>query len=170
MSDTTASPESGYSQTSRIDAFVGRKSDYYKPIWISFASANSSKVRFNFAAAFFSAVWLLYRKLYLAFSILIIVVIADSAISVYLEESGVVSRAVIAAWDRLSPFVYGGVVGAWANYWYFSKFEKLNRVAMDHSPDPEIQNAFLKKKGGINLAGPGIVFLISIALVYWSFQ
>jgi Protein of unknown function (DUF2628) len=170
LSETTATSESDDLWVAKIDAFVRRKADYYRPVWMSFATANSSKVRFNFAAAIFGVGWLLYRKLYLVFSIVIVTIIADSTISFYLEETGVVSRTVVTAWDRLGPLVYGGVVGTWANYWYFLKFRRLENLSKDHSPDPEAQKAFLNKRGGVSLIGPLAIVIVIAAVVFWAVQ
>lgn len=48
-----------------IRAFVGPKSDYYLGKWRSVLNGESDKVGgLNYAAFFFEAIWLIYRKMY----------------------------------------------------------------------------------------------------------
>ena len=149
----------------RIDAFVAKNADYYSEKWQSAENGATSLLGFNRAAFFAAAFWLIYRKLYIPLLIVIVVMIADVLLSVYLEESGIVSKELIAAWDRFSPFLYSSAVGLFGNYWYWRKFQNVDAEANSQSPDPAIQETYLRRKGGTNALGVWVVVAIVVALI-----
>ena len=152
-------------EQSRIEAFVGKNSVYYLEKWRLFENESNSRVNFNKAAFFLSAIWLVYRKLYFQLGVLFIVLVADISISVFLEDAEIVSPIVIALWDRFSPIVYGTVIGMWGNYWYFRRFRSFDDDARTQSPDPAIQETFLGSKGGTNVLGVSVLIILFVALI-----
>ena len=149
----------------RIDAFVAKNADYYSKKWQSAENSATSLVGFNKAAFFTAAFWLIYRKLYVPLLLVLAVMVADITLSVYLEESGFVSRELIAAWDRLSPILYATVIGSFGNYWYWRKFLRVHAEAKSQSPDPAIQEAYLRRKGGTNALGVWVLAAFTVALI-----
>ena len=155
---------------SRVAAFVGHNAQHYDRLWKTFTDPDSQQIKFNFAAAFFSAFWLLYRKLYLPFGVLIAVISVDVSLTIYLEETGIVSPKVIAAWDRISPFVYGAVVGTLSNTWYYNKFRRVDKESLSESPDPAAQVSYLQKKGGVSFIAPVGFLIATILFLWWAMQ
>ena len=109
---------------------------------------------------------MLYRKLYPQVGILTLVVIADIGISTYLEEAGIISSGLIALWDRISPILYGSVIGFYGNYWYLRRFQRFDEMGRNQSPDPSIQESYLRNKGGTNaIAVWAAVLLLAASFV-----
>ncbi len=151
-------------ERSRIEAFVVKKTDYYNDKWQSIGYGTTPRVSFNWAAFFASGLWMLYRKLYPQLGILILVMIADIGIFTYLEEAGIISSGLVAVWDRVSPALYGWVIGSYGNYWYMRRFQRFDEMARNQSPDPSIQESYLRTKGGTNAIGVWAVILLIAAL------
>lgn len=154
----------------RVAAFVGRNVEYYDRVWTSFGDPDSPNIKFNIAAIFFSAGWLLYRKLYLHFAVFIGVIAVDVSLTIYLEDNGLVSPKVIAAWDNISPFIYAAVVGGLSNNWYYNKFLQVGKQAESESPDPGVQQEFLQQQGGVNYIGPVVLLVAMILFFVWATQ
>ena len=153
----------------KIESFTVKNADYYLEQWRRFGDASGSVASFNKAAFFTAGLWLIYRKLYVPALWLLAVLVADITLTIYLEDSRIVPAGVIAAWDRFSPFIYGGVIGAFGNYWYWRKFRRIENQSISESPDPAIQNEFLRSKGGTNPIGVWIVVIASVALIALAF-
>ncbi len=134
--------------SSRVDPFVGRNAEYYAERWRTMADGTSSRVRWNWAAAILGAFWLLYRKLYAPFAIVMFIVVVDSLGGIALEEAGILPSAVVATWDRLSVWVYSAVIGCWGNYWYYKKFSRTLESATEQFVDPAEQELHLAQSGG----------------------
>jgi hypothetical protein len=131
-----------------IEAFVGKKADYYRKKWEIPEGHSAPPLTVNKAAVFAGLFWLAYRKLYVPVLGVIAVIIADVQLETWLEARRFVSNEMVAAWDRLSPFVYGGVIGVFGNRWYWKKYRRIAEQAGAQSPDLTIQEVFLRKKGG----------------------
>lgn len=149
----------------QVEAFVAKRSDYYFNSWFSNREEKSFFKGFNLAAFILAGIWLLYRKLYVHFGILFLVIAIDLLISSKLEEANVLSSKVITIWDYTSPFVYGIVIGIFANKWYFDKFRKISSVAEKKSDNLSEQIDYLKTKGGTNGWGVFFALLLFIFIV-----
>ena len=150
----------------KIDSFVVKNADYYQEKWRRFHESPRSASSFNNAAFFTAGGWLIYRKLYVPVMWVVLVLVVDFSLSIYLEENRIVSAGAIAAWDRLAPFIYGGVVGTFGNSWYWRKFRRMEIQARSQSPDPSLQHEFLRSKGGTNPIGTGLVLIVLAALIF----
>ncbi len=153
------------SEQARIDAFVTKNTDYYLKKWQSFENGAVSVVSFNTAAFFATVFWLIYRKLYAPLLVIFAVMGADTALTIYLEESGVVSGQLIATWDRFAPMLYATVIASFGNYWYWRKFQRIEEQAKEHSPDAAIQEAYLRAKGGTNPLGVWLLVAFIVAVI-----
>ncbi len=151
-------------ERSKIEPFVVKNTDYYLDTWRSIEQGNALWLNFNWAAFFASGFWMLYRKLYPQVGILILVLIADIGIFTYLEEAGIESSGLVAFWNRVSPILYGSVIGLYGNYWYLRRFQRFDEMARNQSPDPSIQESYLRTKGGTNAIGVWSVILLIAAL------
>ena len=163
-------PESPYALDPRMTAFAGRNVEYYNRTWKAIGDPNQSNIKINVAAALFSGLWLLYRKLYLHFGLLMVVVILDIRLTIFLANEGLVPIRFIDAWDNIAPFVYAAVVGAFGNLWYFRRFQQRDKESLVVSPDPLVQEEFLLRRGGVSFLSP-IAFLVALFLyIMWAMQ
>ncbi len=152
----------------KIDAFVGRKADYYAGKWVAIRGAASSRVSWNWAAAIGGIVWMLYRRLYIPVALVVVVGFIDAAITIGLEDAGLFPLAT-ALWDKFSYIVYMSVMGCWGNYWYLGRYERTVKSAAGDLRGPVEQIEFLAEKGGTNILAAGLVIAASGALVVMSF-
>lgn len=134
-----------------IAAFVGKKASYYAERWQRTDADSPPGLSFNLAAALFGLLWLAYRKIYVPLFALIGVMIAEVAVAIYLEEAGLVPANVIVVWDRISTFVYAAVVAGFGNRWYWRRFQKTLAVSREVSPNPELQEDYLRERGGTSI-------------------
>ncbi len=151
-------------ERSRIEAFVVKKTDYYSDKWQSIGYGTTPRVSFNWAAFFASGLWMLYRKLYPQVGILILVLIAASGIFTYLEVAGIELSGLVAFWDLVFPILVTSVIGFYGNYWYLQRFHRFDEMARNQSPDPSIQESYLRTKGGTNAIGVWAAILVIAAL------
>ena len=133
------------------------------------SNGTSSRVSWNWAAAIFGLFWMLYRKLYIPFTIFVIVILIDSFGGIALEEAGVLSTASVTAWDRLSVWVYSAVIGCWGNYWYYNKFCRINDAANQLFEEPVDQDLYLAQNGGTDSLGPFILAMVIGASLMWAY-
>ncbi len=153
----------------RVESFTVRNAAYYLKHWRRFDRDSSSTTSFNKAAFFFALFWLIYRKLYVPLLWVLVVLAVDVSLTIYLEESRSVPVGVLAFWDRVSPLIYGGVIGTFGNYWYWRKFQKTETQSLSQSPDPGIRVEYLRSKGGTNPIGVSLVIIGIAALIALSF-
>jgi len=153
----------------RIEAFVEKKADYYLDEWETMGYGDKSKASWNWAAFLASPFWMLYRKLYPHLGILIIVYAVDVSVSMYLEDAGMASSRIIVLWDRVSPIIYGSVIGSFANYWYLRRFIKFDELARNSSPDPIHQKEFLRRKGGTNAIVVWTLIVMGVSIGWLMF-
>lgn len=110
-----------------------------------------------------------FRKLYTPLFIYLAVVVVDVLVTSQLASLSPLAADITAAWDRVAPFAYGGVAGAFANKWYLAKFERTYREAIDTATAPDDRMEYLKSKGGVNVAGPPVLFAL-LASVFFIMQ
>ena len=130
-----------------IRLYVQKNADYYIAKWKLMASSES-KISWNWAAFFFTANWLGYRKMYLYAFIYILLNLAT-----------------------LVPFV-GFIlwiilwvgIGIYGNYLYGQKtYENLVKLKSEY-PDQEIFKQMLVKNGGTSVLGVILVILMGIVI------
>lgn len=150
---------------SKIGVFVGKKADYYAGKWQLAEGSTAPEMSFNKAAFFAGMYWLVYRKLYAALFLLLLVLFADVWLSTFLEDNRIVSHDAVAAWDTISTFIYPSVIGIFGNSWYWRKFSRTCLAAGRESPDPALQESHLRRKGGTNVAGVCVLLAATAGFV-----
>lgn len=170
MSPPTEPPrdEGNHMHRSRIEAFVSRNGDYYAGKWAAAEQGEENpSFGFNLAAFFLSSFWLVYRRLYIHLVVFILLIIADVMITTRLESLGILSSGAIQFWDRTSPFIYGSVIGLFANRWYYRRFKAAEASAITLFTTTPQQLNHLRIKGGTNAIGVFVLLFATIAIVYW---
>ena len=148
-----------------IAAFVGKKAGYYTEKWQQADDASPPALTGNIAAALGGIFWLAYRKLYVPLLGVAGVVVLDTSLTGYLGDSMLLPLHVIAAWDQFSTFVYAGVIGMLGNSWYWQKFRNTLAKARDASPDPALQEAYLRERGGTSALSAWGLLAVFVALI-----
>ncbi len=143
----------------RVEQFVGRNVAYYREQWQRFIDNPASKISFNGAALIGNVIWLAYRKLYLALFWVMVLMVADVALFIYLDEAQLVSEGALSLYGTVSSIVLLGVVALFGNYWYWKKFLKTGGL------DTE---AKLRAKGGTSAAAPTMLVLALTAPIAWA--
>ncbi len=68
----------GEAREQLLRAFVGSKADKYFRKWQRYLAGQATDAGFNFAAFFFTVLWLVYRKMYKAAAILTAVIVVEA--------------------------------------------------------------------------------------------
>ena len=141
-------------------AFLGPKLEHLLPLY-----EEGYKIRFSFAAAFWSFFWFLYRRMFLLATVVVFVFFwSNGALKAALVPQGVPCMAVEAIHLAMMA-VITGFVGPWL-YFMWSKW----RVGMlvkrfGHLDDIKLKQ-ILMKKGGVNLKGTLWLVLIPFILLF----
>lgn len=152
----------------RIDAFTGRNAGYYQRQWLVFAERPGSRASFNVAACLLQVVWLAYRRLYLLLFLFLALMLLDVSLVLYVQEHGLVSEGVLAAWNMAAAAAMLAVPGFFGNYWYWRKFRKVLRQAEAQQLDAQAELAFLAAQGGTNPVGTGFLVALFAAPIMWA--
>lgn len=151
----------------RYDLFVGKNNAYYTQKWEEMG-VNNQKLSFNFAAFFFSILWLGYRKMYALTSLIALGYLIFSAI-IYI---------IILRYDLVTNSQYifevllviiSVFIGLFGNALYKRHAEKHYGKAINLTKEQSSLDNLLRAKGGTSFLGPLLsgmifIFLISIPL------
>ena len=154
---------------SEIESFVGKNASYYSSKWQRLADQHGFVFSFNIAAAVFGLFWLLYRKLYVAFAWVIVILAIDISVSTYVDENELLPPDVVFAWDVIASLLYIVVIGALGNYWYWKKFNREAVAAKTRYADSDNQLRFLREKGGTNPTAAWASLVVLLIPVAWAF-
>jgi hypothetical protein len=140
-----------------VEAFVGNKHSYY---WRRWRRAVGGRVRagFNWAAFFFNFVWLLYRKMYREFFILVAAVFGVGVLHGLVQSLTGRNLDVV---DKLTNIVVGVAIGMYGNSLYLRRARREIGKARTQELDPERRAALLRARGGTSW----IALLLGIALL-----
>ena len=152
----------------KIESFVVRNADYYRDKWQKFHDKPGSVLSFNLAACLGQVIWLVYRKLYMALFWAVVILIADVALWIYVEDRQLVSEELSAAWSWSAAFLVFAVFGFLGNYWYWCKYSKLERQAASRHSERKGQLQYLRSKGGSSPIGAWLVVIILLLPVVWA--
>jgi hypothetical protein len=152
-------------ESTAIAAFVGNKSAYYARVWQCKDGEPRPRLSVNVAAVIFGLFWLAYRKLYTPLLAVIGIMLADGLSISALEDTGMIPAVMIDAWDLIAPLVYAAVLGGFGNRWYWNKYQKTAAKARSASPDPLLQEAYLRERGGTSLFSALVLLAAAIGVV-----
>ena len=148
---------SDISEAELVD-FVGPRADYYLAAWRPLRSGQVRRGRFNGAAFFLSGIWLLYRRMYMAVTILMVTVIIESLVSDALFARAGLEVAP-QSYNQFMTVLYMAVLGAFGNRWYY--WHAVRHIRRAQQTDP-VSRDVLARKGGISWLG---VALGSVAIL-----
>ena len=132
----------------QIEAFVGKKSEYYKERW-------TKKFKINWAGVFFSVLWMLHRKMYKES---MITMGAFLAVGIIFEH-----MFAIDIWGHLGLGLSVGI-GVGGNDLYRGKLARALKES--DGMNQEAQGIYLSLQGGVSPVWKTIMFF----LVYFVFS
>lgn len=180
-----------------IGAFVRVNTHYYIPKFYR-ADKHKKKISFNFAAFFFPEFWFMYRKLYFAGIIYILLDLLTklifspytlafyNALSDYTKlanTNGTTDAQILQAFqtvkapEALYPFLFLQLTllivriffGVLANRMYMNRtFSSLHKIGREQN-DPEMRKYQIMRKGGVNFLFGMLGMFLSYNLIY-AFQ
>ncbi len=147
-------------RTELYKAAIGKKwTDYYLKRFASFDEQGGGFYpSWNWAAFFFSAFWVQYRKLYgLFWALLLIFVLGPIAIGQSFEILGILFYVACSIG-----------LGAYANAFYYRRTKKIIAKAHTQQPDPQKLLSHLESRGGVGGMNPElfVIFVIVGAGMY----
>lgn len=92
-----------------IRIFVGKNNGYYQKKWARMANTADSPT-WNWAACFMSVLWLLYRKMYLYFFLILLLMVGIGAVGEILQLSQALQSVI--------DFGFAGALGMMGNSLY----------------------------------------------------
>ena len=149
-------------------AFVGPRADYYIRKWWLDMDSMGNATGFNWAAFFLNGLWLPYRKMYRATTILYGIILLE----VILEEIvfvGILGKPETpSALGRFVSLVAAIVCGGFGNDWYLSHSQKVTTEVRNQALTADAHFQALAKRGGTSVAaslGFLLVFLFAAVVV-----
>ena len=130
-----------------LKLFVGEKASYYLPKW-KLIETMGKKKSWNVAAAFFTAFWMAYRKMYLYAGITLGLVIIWTIAELRLGSNHAINSGISILFVLCS-----GILGNWLYYTHAKK--KIAEIKMQY-PEPEVQKNEMIKAGGTSRLALGL--------------
>jgi hypothetical protein len=127
-------------------AFIGKQADYFLPKWEKFS--NKKITSFNIYTFFFGFFWMLYRKMYSAFFIVLGILTAEGLLEGGISAIFSIPEKTMDGINRLMMIVFGVLSGMLGDWLYFKEAKaKISRIKSLDLDQEEYYNQ-LRKKGG----------------------
>jgi hypothetical protein len=156
----------GEAQVAELQAFVGRKANYYLRKWAPRLESPQGDVGFNWAAFFLTAFWLGYRKM---FRNVIVYFFATIGLSVFVELLFVFvfkSPAMPASVNLLMNVMVAVVCGGFGNTWYLAHARRKIAAARAQGFEGDQLLSAIADRGGTSLlCSIGLVFAAGFVLL-----
>jgi hypothetical protein len=143
-----------------VEAFAGRNGRVYWELLQPASHSRSLLAGFNFAAAAFSFLWLLHRKMYWEFLAVTVMTVPVALAFAF----GSTNPAAAALWS-LSPLVIMATVGTLANGLYLRRLCVAVAKERQHESDPVRRLSLLAKRGGTSWFAPVIYMILYVVLM-----
>jgi hypothetical protein len=158
-----AVPREGDAPTrEELEAFVGKKASYYWRKSARNRHDDGLMAGWNWAAAFLSIFWLLYRRMHKEFWITMGILVMWGAAEGVLEEAAQLAPEVARSIERFGNFVFAVVMGMIGNGLYLRRVRReVLQSRQLFSADPQGHRAHLAKRGGTSW----IAALIGVAVL-----
>lgn len=152
-------PLPGVAEREDLRTFIGpRKTDYYLTAWAPELEGRGDKLPFNWAAFFFSGLWIAYRKMYKIAFILAGVLVVESALEewvfVYMLRDDAPPGL-----DKFISFAVALLCGVMGNRWYLSHARRHILAARSEGLRGEALSRTLAARGGVS-TGAALLFLV----------
>lgn len=144
--------------------FIGKEAEYYIPKWLNIR--DGSIISFNIASFVLGVFWMLYRKMYLASLIWIVVIIIYG----FIEEEIVFALGLEDALEsitRISNVIFSSLVAIFGNWIYFKSSErKISKLKNQGLGEIAYEEA-LQRAGGTSLIPPIVAVFAFVIFMYF---
>lgn len=151
-----------------IDAFVVRRTGYYRDKWQKFRDEPGSSASFNWAACLGQVIWLVYWKLYFFLFVAVVAYPAYVAMVIHFENRRFLPAGLISEWNWSASLMFFAVFGFLGNHGYWRKFRKVERQAAARHAERGAQLQYIRTKGGTNPIGAWLVVVVLLLPVAWA--
>ncbi len=148
-------------------AYVGKKSSYYIKHWFKLRQGISADSGFNFAALFYGPLWFLYRKMYLHFFAICLLLVAEGAVEHYIFNVSPFSLNTILSISNVFGLCMSFSCAFYANRWYFHHVTRKIRSARNNEFEDKSVVRSLKRIGGTDFLSP-LSFVIAFTLILYA--
>jgi hypothetical protein len=142
-----------------VRAFVGEKHAYYWGNWRPRPSGRGIRAGFNWAAFFLNVFWLLYRRMYREFFILVAALlgvgILHGMVASLMEKN-------LDGVEKVVNIVVAVTMGMRGNGLYLRRARRVIGIARAQEPDPERRLVLLKARGGTSWIGLLVALAVGI--------
>ena len=144
--------------------YFGDNYDYYSPSLLT----NEVKKNFNLYAFFFGATWLLYRRLYKVFLILIVITIIESLIQDWFVKYFGLGKDIVLLTNPIITIINGIIIGKIANYYLIKHVQKKISSITSKYNDKDVIIKKIRKAGSGNWIILVLLFIVIIGVVIMS--
>lgn len=149
-----------YPSEAELRAFVGKKAGYYIGKWSPTLIHSLPVGGFNWAAFFFTGLWLAYRKMYRALAIVLGFFAAETIVEMMIVAGGLAQENTVTVLGRFIALVFSIVCGKFGNSWYLAHATRqVAGIRALGRPEAEYYKA-LKRRGR-----PSMVALLGFVVV-----
>jgi hypothetical protein len=153
-----------------VRAFVSPRADYYLKKWWLDLDSMGSATGFNWAAFFLSGLWLPYRKMYRATTILYGIILLETILEEIVFVGILGKPETPRALGRFVSLVAAIVCGAFGNDWYLSHSQKAITEVRNQALAADAHFQALAKRGGTSAAASlGFLMVLLFAAVAMAF-
>ena len=151
-----------------VEAFAGKNAAYY---WRKSARQGHSGgllAGWNWASMFLNMLWMLYRRMFREFWIIMGILVVWGMGEALLEELASVGSEASRGIERIGNAVFAVVMGMIGNGLYLRRVRREVLRSRGLFPtDPEGQKAYLAKRGGTSWTATliGLVLLVGLAIL-----
>jgi hypothetical protein len=169
-----AVPRPGAAPTrEELEAFVGKRASYYWRKSARNRHDDGLMAGWNWAAAFLSIFWLLYRRMHKEFWITVGILVMWGAAEGVLEEAAQLGSEATRSIERIGNFVFAAVMGMIGNGLYLRRVRReVLQSRRLFSADPQGQRAHLAKRGGTSwtaaLIGVAVMACVAVLAVMFA--
>lgn len=149
------------------EAYVGKKSSYYMKHWFKLRQGINADSGFNFAALFYGPLWFLYRKMYLHFVAICLILIGEGAVEHYIFKMSPFALDTILSISNVFGLCLSFSCAFYANRWYFNHVTRKIRAARSSEFKEKSIAKVLKRGGGTDFLSP-LTFIIALALILYA--
>jgi hypothetical protein len=149
-----------------VEAFVGRNAGYYLKKWPLARELTGTSTGFNWAAFLFTGMWLPYRKMYWATTILWGAILVESIVEELVFVLILHKPEPPTGLTQLVGLVAAGICGTCGNQWYLSHTRRVVAEVRGLGLSEADYLRALSRRGGTNLgASFGFLTLVIITIV-----
>jgi len=144
----------------QVRSFVGSRAEYYLARWSRIQLQQGRALGLNWPAFFFTVFWLLYRRMYRVFWMVMGLVVISGLAQAALEE--LIGSDVSRLSDAVLGIAVSATFGTFGTYWYYLHAERRIRL-LEARGQPSTDD--LKRAGGTSWGSPSLGVAMGLLLL-----